>query len=193
MAALAVTLVAGVVFAGLSRASRAEGEIRLRMSALALADALMEPATHRDCAAAHGEPQCSPAAWVREQWPQPPWSHTTEDWWILVDAGCGTTAGGPPPVPVRQVEARWGSGNSRRVLVAAAGPPVPASKGWAAWPSTGSRPLREDLFQGQGTVIRTDGCAVLVTDPGTVQLATSCPQVRIHTGANPVANLEVGC
>lgn len=193
MALVAVVFVAIAVFAGLARSSRAEGELRLRLSALALADALMEPATSRDCAVAHGEPECSPAAWVAEQWPPPTWSHTIEDWWALIDGGCATNAGGPPPVPVRSVEARWGSGDSRRVVASTAGPPVAASKGWAAWPSTGSRPAREGLFQGQGTVIRRDGCAVLVADPGVVQLGTTCPQVRIHTGANPVANLEAGC
>ena len=193
MAVLAVGVVTAVVFTGLARMGRAEGEVRLRMSALALADALMEPATRLDCSAAHGEPECSPATWVSEQWPPPLWENTIEDWWVLIDVGCVTPAGGPPPVPVRQVEARWGGGESRRVLVAAAGPPVVASRSWAAWSSTGSRPLREDLFQGQGTVIRRDGCAVLVADPGTVQLAATCPQVRIHTGANPAANLEAGC
>ena len=193
MALMAVALVVAVVFSGLGRSGRAEGELRLRLSALALADALMEPATTRDCAAAHGEPECSPAAWVTEQWPQSTWSHTVEDWWILIDGGCVTTAGGPPPVPVRSVEARWGSGDSRRVLASTAGPPVAASKGWAVWPSTGSRPAREDLLQGQGTVIRRDGCAVLIADPGEVQLAATCLPVRIHTGANPTTNPEAGC
>lgn len=193
MALMAVVVVAAVVFTGLSRSARSEGETRLRLSALALTDALMEPATRHDCAEAHGEPQCSPAAWVNEQWPTPPWSHTVEDWWILVDGGCATTAGGPPPVPVRHAEARWGSGEARRVQATAAGLPVAASKGWAAWPSTGGRPPREDLFLGNGAVTRRDGCAVLVTDPGTVQLAATCPLALIHTGANPGANLEVGC
>ena len=193
MALVAVALAVAVVFSGLGRSTRAEGELRLRLSALALADALMEPATSRDCAAAHGEPECSPAAWVTEQWPSPTWAHTVEDWWVLIDGGCATTAGGPPPVPVRSVEARWGSGDSRRVLASTAGPPVAASQSWAAWPSTGTRPAREDLLQGQGTVIRRDGCAVLVASPGVVQLAATCPEMRVHTGANPVANLEAGC
>jgi len=189
----------------LTVANTSEADNRMRLSANRLASALVDSAAGRDCVL-DTTTACDPSTDIATQWPNPPWSYTLNDYWIVTDikvdadgkpdttkTGCEVTGSGTPPLPVREVVVRWDTSQSSTITSTAVGPPVQATKAWAAWDAT-SLPDHPDLSNGDITL--HDGCVVLVTNPGLVNINSSecSSSARVYTGANPeIETSSQGC